>query len=200
MSWLPEGGKMPLMRRLWNEFKSFAMSGNMLDLALGFIIGAAFAKIIESLATNVLMQLVASVFGKPEFNALQFELHGGKIKYGAFLTDLVNFLLLAGLLFGVVKFIVFIGVGRGRAFGTQECPYCNEHVAPTALVCRFCRQPLVDEVPSLADARARQLELTKRKLALPIGLPLPGLSLPGRRKANNESDSDTPVVEEQRRS
>jgi large conductance mechanosensitive channel len=202
MSWLPEGGKMPLMRRLWNEFKSFAMSGNMLDLALGFIIGAAFAKIIESLANNVLMQLVASVFGKPDFNALEFTLHGGKIRYGAFLTDLVNFLLLAALLFGVVKFIIFVGVGRGRAFGTQECPYCNEHVAPTALVCRFCRHPLVDEVPSLADARARQVELTKRKLALPIGLPVPGLSLPGRRKANNggDSDSDATVVQEQRRS
>ncbi|MDT5028255.1 MAG: large conductance mechanosensitive channel, partial [Micromonosporaceae bacterium] len=116
---------MPLMRRLWNEFKSFAMSGNMLDLALGFIIGAAFAKIIESLANNVLMQLVASVFGKPDFTKLSFDLHGGKILYGQFLTDLVNFLLLAALLFGVVKFIIFVGVGRGRAFGTQECPYCN---------------------------------------------------------------------------
>jgi large conductance mechanosensitive channel len=189
---------MPLMRRLWNEFKSFAMSGNMLDLALGFIIGAAFAKIIESLANNVLMQLVAVVFGQPDFTKLSIDVNSGHIKYGQFLTDLVNFLLLAALLFGVVKFIVFIGVGRGRAFGTQECPYCNEHVAPTALVCRFCRQPLVDEVPSLADARARQMELTKRKLALPTGLPLPGLSLPGRRKANN--DSDTPAVEEQRRS
>jgi large conductance mechanosensitive channel len=190
------------MRRLWNEFKSFAMSGNMLDLALGFIIGAAFAKIIESLANNVLMQLVASVFGKPDFTKLSFDLHGGKILYGQFLTDLVNFLLLAALLFGVVKFIIFVGVGRGRAFGTQECPYCNEQVAPTALVCRFCRQPLVDELPSLADARARQVELTKRKLALPIGLPLTGLPLPGRRKATNdtEADPDGPVVAEQRRS
>jgi large conductance mechanosensitive channel len=187
------------MRRLWNEFKSFAMSGNMLDLALGFIIGAAFAKIIESLVQNVMMQLVASIFEKPDFTELYLPIHGGRIAYGKFLTDLVNFLLLAALLFGVVKFIVFVGVGRGRAFGTQECPYCQEQVAPTALVCRFCRQQLVDELPSLADARARLEELKKRKL--PVPLPslarLPGIAglpsiavLPGRRKARGTSDAD----------
>ena len=121
------------MRRLWNEFKSFAMSGNMLDLALGFIIGAAFAKIIESLAGNVLMQMVAVIFGQPDFTKLTINVNGGEIKYGAFLTDLVNFILLAALLFGVVKFIIFMGVGRGRAFVTKQCPYCQEQVAPNAL-------------------------------------------------------------------
>jgi large conductance mechanosensitive channel len=181
---------MPLMRRLWSEFKSFAMSGNMLDLALGFIIGAAFAKIIDSLVKNVLMQLIAVIFKQADFTKLSIDVRAGHILYGQFLTDLVNFLLLAALLFGVVKFIVFIGVGRGRSFGTQECPYCNEQVAPTALVCRFCRQQLVDELPSLADARARQVELTKRKLTLPIGRPIPGLPLPGRRKPTKNTDTD----------
>ena len=185
------------MRRLWNEFKSFAMSGNMLDLALGFIIGAAFAKIIESLANNVLMQMVAVIFGQPDFNELSIDVNDGHIRYGKFLTDMVNFLLLAALLFGVVKFIVFIGVGRGRAFGTQDCPYCNEQIAPTALVCRYCRQPLVDELPSLADARIRQAQLNKRKLNLPMGLPIPGLPLPGRRRSK-EDDAGTAVVEEER--
>ena len=183
------------MRRLWNEFKSFAMSGNMLDLALGFIIGAAFAKIIESVVDNVMMQLVAVIFGQPDFNKLTIDVNNGHIYYGRFLTDLVNFLLLAALLFGVVKFIVFIGVGRGRAFTTQECPYCNEQVAPTALICRFCRQPLVDELPSLAEARVRQEELSKRKLALPIGLPIPGLPLPTRRRPKPD---DTQIPEDQR--
>ena len=55
------------MRKLWNEFKSFAMSGNMLDLALGFIIGAAFATLVQSLADNVFMQFVAAIFGTPDF-------------------------------------------------------------------------------------------------------------------------------------
>jgi large conductance mechanosensitive channel len=169
-------GRMPLMRKLWNEFKSFAMSGNMLDLALGFIIGAAFAKIIESLAQNVLMQSVAAIFGKQDFTKLVLTVNNAQIRYGFFLTDLVNFLLLAALLFVVVKFIVFVGVGRGRAFGTQQCPYCYEHVDPSALVCKFCRRDLVDEIPALSDARARMESQFKRKIYLP---PLP---IPGRRR------------------
>jgi large conductance mechanosensitive channel len=192
---------MPRMRKLWNEFKSFAMSGNMLDLALGFILGSAFAVIIQSLANNVLMQFVAAAFGKPNFNKLYVTIHGAEIRFGAFLTDLVNFLLLAALLFGVVKFIIFIGVGQGRSFGTQECPYCEERVPPTALVCKFCKHPLVDELPTLAEARERFDELRKRKLGLPsglpIGLPLVNLPLPGRRKAKDDDDEvENPVVEE----
>jgi large conductance mechanosensitive channel len=178
------------MRKLWNEFKSFAMSGNMLDLALGFIIGGAFAVIIQSLANNVLMQLVAAAFGKPDFTKFVFTVHSAQIKYGQFLTDLVNFLLLAALLFGVVKFIVFIGIGRGRSFGIQECPFCEERIPETALVCRFCRQALVDELPTLAQARERFEEMHRRKLVLPsglpIGLPLVNLPVPGRRKTRDD--------------
>jgi large conductance mechanosensitive channel len=170
------------MRRLWNEFKSFAMSGNMLDLALGFIIGAAFAKIIESLAGNVLMQMVAVIFGQPDFRSLTINVNGGTIRYGAFLTDLVNFILLAALLFGVVKFIIFIGVGRGRAFGTKQCPYCQEQVAPNAYVCRFCHQQLVDELPPLAEAEARLADQYRRK----------GLPIPIRRRPTEASGSATP--------
>jgi large conductance mechanosensitive channel len=192
---------MPRMRKLWNEFKSFAMSGNMLDLALGFILGSAFAVIIQSLAKNVLMQLVAIGFGQPDFTKMSVTIHRSEIKYGAFLTDLVNFLLLAALLFLVVKFIVFVGIGQGRSFGTQECPYCEERVPPTALVCKFCRQPLVDELPTLAEARGRFEELRKRKLGLPsglpIGLPLVNLPLPGRRKAKDDNEVDGPAAEEQ---
>jgi large conductance mechanosensitive channel len=140
----------------------------MLDLALGFIIGAAFAKIIESLAGNVLMQMVAATFGQPDFTELTININGGEIRYGAFLTDLVNFILLAALLFGVVKFIIFIGVGRGRAFVTKQCPYCQEQVAPNAFICRFCHQQLVDELPPLVEAEAKLAEQNRRK-----GIPVP---------------------------
>lgn len=175
------------MRKLWSEFKSFAMSGNMLDLALGFIIGAAFAKIIESLAKNILMQLVAVSLGQPDFTKLSIDVNHGKILYGAFLTDFINFLMLAAVLFVVVKLIVFIGVGRGRTFGRQECPYCNEEVSSAALVCKFCRQQLVDELPSLADARIRLEELNRRKLPLQLsGLSIPGV--PGRQSRRNNND------------
>ena len=176
------------MRRLWSEFKSFAMSGNMLDLALGFIIGAAFAKIIDSLANNVLMQGVAAIFGKQDFSELVWTVHKAQIRYGVFLTDLVNFLLLVALLFAVVKFIVMFGFGRGKQFGKQQCPYCEESIAPTALVCRFCRNQLVDDLPALADARTRLDELERKRGGLPVAIPM---SIPGRRKAAKADDVST---------
>ena len=176
------------MRRLWSEFKSFAMSGNMLDLALGFIIGAAFAKIIDSLANNVLMQGVAAIFGKQDFGQLVWTVHNADIRYGVFLTDLVNFLLLVALLFGVVKFIVMFGFGRGKQFGKQQCPYCEESIAPTALVCRFCRHQLVDDLPVLADARTRLEDLERKRGGLPVAIPIP---IPGRRKAAKSDDVST---------
>ena len=159
---------MAVMRKLWGEFKAFAMSGNMLDLALGFIIGAAFAKLIESLANNVLMQLVAAIFGKQDFTQLQFTLHHAQINYGAFLTDMINFLMLAAVLFAIVKAIVWLGIGRGRVFGEKQCPYCLEKVPPTALVCRACSQQLVEELPPLSEAQQRLAELHRRRLALPV--------------------------------
>jgi large conductance mechanosensitive channel len=160
---------MAVVRKLWDEFKSFAMSGNMLDLALGFIIGAAFAKLIESLANNVLMQLVALVVGQPNFNTLHFK----SIQYGQFLTDLVNFLLLAVVLFVIVKMIVRLGIGRGRVFGEKQCPYCLDKVPPTALVCKSCGQQLVDELPPLAEAERLLAEAhARRRIALSLP-PLP---------------------------
>jgi len=175
------------MRKLWQEFKSFAMSGNMLDLALGFIIGAAFAKLVESLANNVFMQFVAAVFGKQDFNELVFTLNRAQIKYGTFLTDMLNFVMLAGVLFLIIKFIVFMGAGKARVFGTQTCPYCLEQISPAAMVCKWCRQSLVDELPPLAEARRILAENTARRR-----IALPSLPVPGRRR---NGDGDPPVVD-----
>jgi large conductance mechanosensitive channel len=158
---------MTRMRKLWNEFSSFAMSGNMLDLALGFIIGAAFAKLIESLLNNVMMQLVAAIFGQQDFSALVLTVHHAKIRYGVFVTDLINFLILAGVLFAVVKGIVWIGIGRGRAFGEKQCPYCLDKIPPAALVCRSCGQQLVGDLPPPDEAELRLAEQYRRRIGLP---------------------------------
>lgn len=126
------------VKQLWTEFKAFAMGGNMFDLALGFILGTAFATIVESLAGNVLMQLVAAIFGQPDFGGFAVTLNGAEIKYGAFLTDLVNFFLLALVLFGIVKLLKKAGLGNFRAQGQMECPFCKEFVAIDALKCKHC--------------------------------------------------------------
>lgn len=159
------------MRKLLQEFKSFVMNGNLIDLALGFIIGTAFAKLIESLVGNIIMQFVAAFFGKTDFSKVSKDVKGTPILYGAFLTDLLNFLLLAAALFFVVKLIMVMGVGRGRSFGEKLCPYCHERITPSALTCRHCGQQLVEELPDLAEAtRLLDAQRARRRLALP---PLP---------------------------
>jgi large conductance mechanosensitive channel len=159
------------VRKLWREFTSFAMSGNMLDLALAFLIGTAFATLVQSLANNVLMQFVAAIFGQRDFTALHQTINGADIKYGAFLTDLLNFGMLAVVMFALIKLVIRVGIARSRSFDTKQCPYCYTEVPPKALVCKWCCQQLVDELPSLAEAHRLAQEAQARRL-LPIPVPL----------------------------
>ena len=92
---------------LWGEFKSFAFKGNVIDLAVGVIIGAAFGKIIESLVKNIIMPLVSLVIpGDQSYTAWYFEIAGKKVPFGEFIGDVVNFLVVAAaLFFFIVKFL-----------------------------------------------------------------------------------------------
>lgn len=140
------------MRKAWREFKGFALGGNMLDLALGFIIGAAFASVVESLAKNIFTDFIAAVGGQPDTSGLTIHVRDGKVHYGAFLSDLLSFLILAVVLFMLVKLIKKAGLGNFRAYGTRDCPYCKESVAVDAITCKWCTQPLVAELPDPEDA------------------------------------------------
>src|SRR5258708_24110116 len=161
------------MRKLWSEFKAIAMGGTVLDLALGFIIGSAFATLIQSFVTNLFLQFVAAVAGEPDFQKLQFPLHHTPIRYGVFLNDLLQFLLLAVALFVIIKFMSWIGVERGRALDQRPCPYCLDRVPVGALTCRSCGQQLVAELPSLADAGRPLAEREARRWPTlpPIAIP-----------------------------
>ncbi len=84
------------------EFKTFALKGSILDLAIGIIIGAAFNKIVESLVADVIMPIIAMIFGAPDFSALVI----GQIKIGNFITSVVNFLIIALSVFVALKVIM----------------------------------------------------------------------------------------------
>lgn len=147
------------LRSVWAEFKAFALSGNMFDLALGFIIGTAFSKLVDSLAGDVIMQGVAAIFGKPDFRDLTI----GPIRYGAFITELLNFLLLAAVLFMLVKLMAKVGLGNitggGGTRGTRNCTYCKESVSIRALKCKWCG---ADLDPVMVDAGDEHI-ITSRK-------------------------------------
>jgi len=156
-------GTIARMRRLWSEFKSIAISGSVIDLALGFIIGAAFAALIQSFVKNIFMQLVAATFGQPDFSKVSIHIGKTKVTYGAFLTDVLNFMLLAVALFVIVKLMLLMGVERGRPLDQRPCPYCLQRTPSTALICGSCGQHLVEELPSLAEAERLLAERQARK-------------------------------------
>lgn len=85
------------------EFKEFIMRGNVIDLAVAVIIGIAFGAVVLSFTNDILMQIVAAVAGEPDFSGLTFELGDAVIRYGSFLTAVINFLIIAFALFLVVK-------------------------------------------------------------------------------------------------
>ncbi|MGE0879522.1 MAG: large conductance mechanosensitive channel protein MscL [Acidimicrobiia bacterium] len=129
------------MKKLLGDFKAFAFQGNMLDLAIGIVIGVAFAGVVDALVTNVLMELIAAVVGQPSFDSLVINIGDGAIHYGIFITALVNFLIVAFVLLLIVRAIR--RVVDMRAQGSRECDYCKEFVAVDATRCKFCTSELV---------------------------------------------------------
>ncbi len=86
-----------------DEFKAFILRGNVLDLAVAVIIGVAFGAVVEAFTDGILMALIAAIFGEPNFDDITVHLGDGRILIGAFLTALVNFVLIALALFLVIK-------------------------------------------------------------------------------------------------
>lgn len=131
------------MRTLWSEFKAFAFSGNLLDVAIGIAIGVAFAAVVQSLVDNLIMPLVAAIFGQPDFSSLLVTVNGSAIKYGSFLTDFVQFLLLALVVLLLVKLIKRLtGKEAAGAQGNRECDYCKSFVPVDAVVCMYCTRDI----------------------------------------------------------
>ena len=80
------------------EFRDFALRGNLLELAVAFVMGVAFAAVVSSLVDDVIMQLIGATVGEPDFSDLVLSIGDGEIRYGSFLTALVTFLIIAWLL------------------------------------------------------------------------------------------------------
>lgn len=88
---------------MWREFKDFAMKGNVIDLAVAVVIGAAFGKIVSSLVADLIMPLVGLLMGGIDFQGLQIQIGEAVIKYGSFLQNVVDFLIVAFTIFLLIK-------------------------------------------------------------------------------------------------
>jgi len=141
---------------MFKEFKEFAMKGSVLDLAIGVIIGAAFGKIVTSLVEDVLMPPIGMVMGKIDFSSLFINLSGADVKsldaakkagapviaYGNFLNAVVNFLIVAFVIFIVVKQINRLKRGEEPAPATKECEFCDTSIPIKAVRCPHCTSEL----------------------------------------------------------
>ncbi|MGB4589229.1 MAG: large conductance mechanosensitive channel protein MscL [Clostridiaceae bacterium] len=93
------------MKKFIEEFKAFAIKGNVIDLAVAVVIGGAFTAIVKSLVDDLIMPLIAALFGTRDFSALIIPLNGSEIKIGSFLQAVVNFLLIALVIFTAIKMV-----------------------------------------------------------------------------------------------
>jgi large conductance mechanosensitive channel len=132
-------------------FRDFVLRGNVIDLAVAVILGAAFSAIVASLVGDILNPLLAAIVGKPDFSYLILELHGGKIKYGNFLNAVIAFLMVASAIYFGVMLPINKITARAKALRdaeaapiptTKTCPECLSEIPITARRCAHCTQPV----------------------------------------------------------
>ncbi len=141
------------MKKFMEEFKAFAVKGNMIDLAIGMIIGSAFTAIVNSVVKDLVMPLMSILTGNMDFSNLFIAMDGGKyatlaevpegvaiFNYGNFLTNVMNFLIVAIVLFLVVRQLNKLKkpAPAPAAPTTKECPYCKSQIHLEATKCAHC--------------------------------------------------------------
>jgi large conductance mechanosensitive channel len=136
------------MRSWASEFKQFVLRGNVVDLAVGIVIGAAFAGLVQAAVTDLLTPLIAAIFGEPDFSQLTFKLNGSTFRYGHFLNALIAFVIIALVVFFfVVKPINALQSLSHRRESpdpaTRKCPECRSEIPIDARRCAFCTSEVV---------------------------------------------------------
>jgi len=156
------------MKKFLHDFKAFAMNGNVLNLAVGVMIGGAFNRIVSSLVGDVFTPLLGLITGGVDFSGLFLALDGkhydsiqaataqgvGTLNYGAFLTNVIDFVLIALCIFLVVQ-----GVGKlipkkesrpaeAELPGKRPCPFCLSEIPALATRCPHCTSALPEEAPA----------------------------------------------------
>ncbi len=131
------------MKKFLREFKEFAMRGNVMDLAVGVIVGAAFKAIVDSLVKDIISPIIG-LFAKKDFSGLVLRVAGVEIGYGAFITAVINFAIMSFVIFLFVKFMNRLAaIGQKKEEIKEEvtmkkCPHCCMEIAKQATRCPHC--------------------------------------------------------------
>ena len=119
------------MKKFLEEFKAFALKGNVMDLAVGVIIGGAFQAIVTSLVGDIITPIIG-IFASTDFSNLIATINGSEVKYGAFITAIINFIIMAFIIFCIVK-------GLNKLAERKKKEEANE---PTEKTCPFCQSTI----------------------------------------------------------
>ena len=131
---------------MWRGFREFVVRGNVIDLAVAVVIGAAFGAVIAAFVKDLITPLIAAVVGKPDFSALGITINGSRLLIGDFLNAVISFVLVAAAIyFFVVTPMNAVNARRKRGEDptTKKCPECLSEVPVAARRCAFCTSPLV---------------------------------------------------------
>jgi large conductance mechanosensitive channel len=128
------------------EFKEFVMRGNVMDLAVGVIIGGAFGKIVTSLVGDLIMPLIGLIIGGIDFSGLALTVGSAKVTYGNFINNVIDFLIIALVIFLMVRAINKLQrpapAPAPAAPTTKDCPYCFTAIPIQATRCPHCTSEL----------------------------------------------------------
>lgn len=128
-------------------FRNFILRGNVVDLAIAVVIGAAFGAVVTAFVADIITPLIAAIGGKPNFSALSFTINNSNFLYGAFLNALISFLVIAAVVyyFVVVPYTRLMSLRKTEtpvAPVTKDCPFCLSSVPMAATRCAFCTSEL----------------------------------------------------------
>lgn len=142
------------MKKFLAEFREFAMKGNVLDMAVGIIVGAAFTSIVNSLVDDIISPVIGLLV-RVNFSDLAVSVFGVDLKYGSFIMAVINFVIVAFALFVLVKALnTARNLGKKQeeaAPATKECPYCKSEISIDATRCPHCTSILNESQDSAAE-------------------------------------------------
>jgi large conductance mechanosensitive channel len=140
---------------MWNDFKKFALKGNVMDLAIGVIIGSAFGKIVSSLVNDIIMPIIGRIIGKVDFSNLFYDFGAGyatladaqaegaaTINYGLFINNILDFLIIAFSIFIVIRQLQRFKKKEEVKVTTKKCSYCCTEIPIEASRCPHCTSEL----------------------------------------------------------
>jgi large conductance mechanosensitive channel len=137
------------MRGLLAEFKTFVLRGNVVDLAVGIVIGIAFTAVIQAMVRDLITPLIAAIFGRPDFSALVFRVNHSVFRYGDFLNQVIAFVTIAAaVFFFVIKPLNVLTTHFSHREtpepSTRKCPLCLMDIPLKARRCAFCTTELAE--------------------------------------------------------